>query len=153
MDQLLVNVRRRAAQDHHFGVGQLIHHQLAHVLAVTDKGVRVGKHHFLIDAPIVRQVFVQLLQHPHPVVLDDDAVQLVLSADCGQIRLVDLAFVLDFFQIDVLPVEFFRLELVNAFLALQNQGLFPRIEPFVLHRFLNDVRFATLQKAGEQIDR
>ena len=77
----------------------------------------------------------------------------MFSADGGQILLVDLALVLDLLQVHILPVELFRLELVNAFLALQNQRLFPRIEPLVLHGFLNDVRFAALQKSCEQIDR
>ena len=77
----------------------------------------------------------------------------MLLAKRRQVLLVDLAFILNLFQIDILPVELRRVKLVNPLFALQDQRFFARIESLVLHRLLNDVRLAALQKAREQINR
>ena len=139
MNGLLIDVRGGAVEHHHFAVGQLIHHQLAHVGVVAEKSGGVGKQHFLIDAPVLGQIPVQSGEFPHPVVLDDNPVDPVLFADCGQVFAVDIALLLQLLQIDVPPPEAVGLQLVHSLLALQNQGLFPRIEAFVLHGLLNDM--------------
>ena len=68
-----------AVEDQQVRVGDLLHHQLAHVPHIRLKGVGVHQAHDLIQDPVGGQTLpVQRLDLPHTIVLDDDLLGTVL---------------------------------------------------------------------------
>ena len=150
---VLIDSGRGAVQHHHFTAGQLVHHQLAHILVVAEEGVGVGEHHLLIDNPVLRHGVIQRAQHPHSVVLNEDAIQLMLFRHGGEKVGRQVGLVFHSLQIDVLPVEGRDVQLVHTFLALDDQRFFSRIELRAFHRLLDHVGLAALKEAGEKVNR
>ena len=66
-------------EDQQVGVGDLLHHQLAHVLHVHLEGAGIHQAHDLIEYPVGGETLaVELLHAPHAVVLHDDLLGTVL---------------------------------------------------------------------------
>ena len=153
MDGFLVNIRRCAVEHDQIGVHQLVHHQLAHILVVAEEGVGVGEHHLLIDNPVLRHGVIQRAQHPHSVVLNEDAIQLMLFRHGGEKVGRQVGLVFHSLQIDILPIEGRDVQLVHTLLALDDQRFFSRIELRAFHRLLDHVGLAALKEAGEKVNR
>ena len=70
--ELLILGGQAVGPVHHqqFALGKFIQEQLAHVVEVHAEGVRVGGADGLVDDPVLRHGFVQILHHPHAVVFE-----------------------------------------------------------------------------------
>ena len=149
--QLLPQLRVAAVEDQQVGVGDLLHHQLAHVADVHLKGVGIHQHHDLIQDPIGRQArAVQRLQLPHAVILHNDLLGLVLLFQLLEQGRGHLLRVVD--GIGEHVVQRLGVVLVLAFLAADQQRavLSGKAVP---QDAVDKVGLTGIQKTGNKVNR
>ena len=92
----LLQLGRAAVEDQHIRVGDLLHHELAHVLHEQLERRRLHEGHDLVEHPVGGQhVAVELFHLPHAVVLDDASLAVVLVEPLAQIGARKLGLLLD----------------------------------------------------------
>ena len=147
----LVYSVRRAIENKHLSILDLIVNELTHIAVVRDKGVRIGEHHVLINSPIFREIIVKPLQEPHSVVFYYNSVYLLTLGIRKQIFLRYHILGVDSFDSYVFAPELRRLKLLNSFFAKQDESLLAAVEILIGERFLNYRGLAALKKSCKQI--
>ena len=95
------------------------------MLFVGKEGIRVAEHELLIDDPVFRHPVVEILKHPHSVVLHDNAGGAVLFDKTAQDDLIDLLRLVQRLDKDVfLIVKPGGVILLLTFLAEKKKGAF-----------------------------
>ena len=140
-----------AVEHQHVRVGDLFHHQLAHVFGIHLKGGGLYKGHDLIQNPVGRQDFaVQPLDLPHAVVFNQDLLGLVLLFQLLHVGAFQVLLVLNGDHGHI--VQNLGVVFQFAFLAAQEQSPVPAGKA-VLQDAVDEIGFAAVQKTGDQIDR
>ena len=149
----LVHILGKAVEYHQFTSVQLIYNQTPHIGIVVHKGCGIDKAHLLINRPVVRNVFKQELQLPHPVVFQNHPFCLMFFQQFGQMLRIQFRFIFNDFLINILCRISGNIIFFFALFAKQQQCAFALIEPRVFHGFLNEFGLAALQKTSKQVNR
>ena len=140
-----------AVEDDEVRLGDLLHHQLAHVPGVEVEAVALHKAHDLVEDPVGGEdVLIEGRQGPHAVVLDEDLTGAVLLLALFQEGAGEAFLILhrhhgDIFQ-ELLVV------LLVALLAAEEEGAVLLGEA-VLQDAVDEVGLAAVQKADDEINR
>ena len=148
---LFINALICAVEHQHFSVLDLIVNELTHIAVVGDKCVRIGKHHVLINSPIIREIIVERLQEPHSVVFYYNSVDLLALGIRKQIFLCYHVLGVDSLDSYVFAPELRRLKLLYSFFAKQDESLLAAVEILIGERFLNYRGLAALKKSCKEI--
>ena len=101
---------------------------------------------------MLRHLLEQFVQHPHAVVFDHDALGGVFFLQFQQELVVDLVRIVQDFDHDVVFPEALVAEFLDPLFALDDEGLFARVEIRILQRILYKLGLTCLQKTGKQVD-
>ena len=149
----LAGLLRRAVEDHHVRVGDVLEHALPHVLGVQVKRLGVHRRDDLVHLQHLGRARERRVQIPHAVHLHDDAVGMMLAHESAQRILVVLLLVLDALQRGVILAQEGRIKLLHALLALDEQRVFVPGEARIAQHAGDEGGLAALQEAGKHIDR
>ena len=151
LPQAVPQLRGAAVEHQHIRIGDLLHHQLAHVLGVDVEGGSLHKGHDLIQHPVGRQdVPVKAFHLPHTVVLDEYLLGFILLLPRLQLGALQVCFLL--YGDNGHVVQGSGVVLLLALLAADQQGPVLAGEA-VLQNAVDEIGFAGVQKAGDQINR
>ena len=140
----------KAVEHHQLRALQLVIDQLAHVAVVAEEGGSVGKQELLIHHPALGHGGIELIQHPHAIVLNDHPLCPGLPKPLFQIfpgQLLRRLHNTDFHRV---RGELLRGVFLFPLLADQQQGSLPAAEALVLQCLLDELGLAAFQKAGKE---
>ena len=139
-----------AVKHHQLRALELVVDERAHIGVVAFKCAGVGEEKFLIHHPHFGQSVVKLIEHPHTVVLDDNAFAVRFVKPLAQVGAVKLPGLFDDLDENVLAGELVGGIFLLALLADDQQGALAAVEALVLKRFLYKLGLAALEKARKE---
>ena len=131
----------------------MLEHLRADVVRVDLEGGRVDRRDDLVQLPARRERLHQRLELPHAVVLDDDAVGVVLLLDALEDVRGQTVLGLDRDESGAVVGEPLFVVFLDALLAEQQRGHFVFGEVRVGKDLLDELGLAALQKTGKDIYR